>query len=153
LAEAALEHEALGRLVYEAAYDCWAGQVELRPGVQICFSLSARTGAVPAVEARELLRQGADFLAWARRNEAAVRDRIAADLLEVYNDTWSAPDDGGLGVMSRDEFLGQVAPDAVDVQPDGSAYWYHGDGDLFGGHVIEVRIGPNREITEGCLAG
>jgi hypothetical protein len=153
MAQPTLDHPVLGRLTYEDAHNWWAGQVELRPGTWIDFSLSTWTGTAPTVEIEELLRRGVDFLMWARQIEPAVQARIADELFGTYNEAWASEEVGGQGQMSREQFQKHIEPNSIDFHADGSAYWYFSDGDLFAGHWIEIRISAGREITEVCLAG
>src|SRR5262245_44952469 len=147
-----VEHPALGRLTYDEGLEQWETQVALLPGCPVDFSLSAWTGADPKIEVEEILRRGVDFFEWARHSERLVRQKIADDLLDCYMENWSE-EEGGMGPMSREEFLERIAPDALVLNTDGRAYWYYSDGGLFAGHVIEVRIREDRTVSEVCLAG
>src|SRR5262249_43948402 len=143
----------LGLLTHDKNYDWWNGTAELRAGLVIELRLLERRGTDAECETDELLRRGADFLAWARSAEPSVKARIADELLETYNDFWASEDEGGIGRLSRERFLEQIEASSITFDPDGSAFWYYSDGDLFAGHWIEVRIDPDRQISEVGLAG
>ena len=144
-------HATLGLFTYEDAYKCWAGRVELRPGSSIDYRLS--TWGTHNFDSTELLERGAKFLAWSRKAERTVLGQIADELLSVYLANWSPEQKGKTRPMSRKAFLSRVTTSSINLNADGSAYWYFKDGGLFAGHRIEVRVQPDQSISEICLAG
>jgi len=144
-------HPILGKLTWAARLLCWEGEIEFRPGIPIAVSLSTRMDLEPTHNIDELLRSGVAMLEWARRSELACRDRIADELLELYNDTW-APEDATVP-LKRAEFIERITPDALTRDIDGSGFFYWADDDLFAGHLIELRFDENYTITEVGLAG
>ena len=147
------EDPVLGQLVYDSSVDWWHAHVELRSGCLIDFDISADNLGGPQIDTDDLIRRGVEYLAWAREAEPTVREKIADDLLGCHNDNWSSPEEDGLGPMSRSQFLERVTPHGITLNTDGSADWYFDDGNLFAGHWIEVRVQPDRAITEVGLAG
>jgi hypothetical protein len=152
MAEDVFDDPALGRLVHDNELNWWEGQVELRPNLRIDFRLSTRTGGGPDVGFDELVRQGVEYLEWARGAETAIRERIADELLGTYNDNWADENDS-TGKLTRDEFLGVICAYSVTLDARGESTWYYDDGDLFAGHWIQVRLGSDRCLFAIALAG
>jgi hypothetical protein len=144
-------HPTLGLFTFDAAYDWWAGRVELGPGHTIDYRLS--TWGDHNFEASELMDRGASFLAWARSSEKAALTWIADTLHSVYLAHWQPEERTRKRPMSRKTFLSHVTTSSINLNADGSAYWYFNDGGLFAGHTIEVRVRPDKSISEVCLAG
>jgi hypothetical protein len=105
----------------------------------------------PTTNIDEFLRFGVEMLEWARRSEPACRERIADELLELYNDTW-APEDAPAPIK-RAEFIKRIAPSSLVRDIDGSGFFYWADDDMFAGHSIELRFRKDYTISEIGLAG
>lgn len=99
----------------------------------------------------ELLQSSVEMLEWARRSEPACRERIADDLLELYNEDW-IPEEAS-DPMTRAEFIERVEPNSLRRDIGGSGYFYWGDDDMFAGHWIELRFREDYTISEVGLAG
>lgn len=146
-----INHPVLGRLTWADDLSCWEGKVELRAGCSIDLRITMRMDVEPTHNIDELLESAAEMLEWARRSESACRERIAGELLELYNDTW-APEDAP-APMSRSEFLQRITPTSLTRDVDGSGFFYWADDDMFAGHWIELRFRNDHTISEVGLAG
>lgn len=144
-------HAVLGRVTFEDAYEWWKASVEIQPGKRIDFYLS--TWGTHQLSPHDLLDQGALFLAWAQQSERLILNLIADNLLSVYHENWSPEESRGGKPMSRGAFLNHITSSSINVNADGSAYWYFKDGGLFAGHSIEVRVQPDRTVAVAGLAG
>jgi hypothetical protein len=152
MAENTFDDPVLGRLVHDHQLNWWEGQVQLRPDLRIDFRLSTWTGTGPDIDFDELVRKGVEYLEWARTAETFIRQRIADELLDTYNDNWA---DGNAGTrkLTRDEFLGRLCAYSITLDVKGTSAWYYEDGDLFAGHWIQVRLDSGRSIFAIGLAG
>jgi hypothetical protein len=146
-----IDHPVLGRLWWNPRLSTWETEVELHAGDSIDLSITTRMDMAPTDDLDALLNGGVAMLEWARRAERACRERIADELLELYNDTW-APE-GEATPMSRAEFIKRIAPSSLVRDIDGSGFFYWADDDMFAGHRIELRFDANHVISEVGLAG
>ena len=146
-----INHPVLGRLAWAAVLSSWEANVELRPGCPIDLRITTRMDVEPTHNIDELLRSGVEMLEWARRSESACRERIADELLELYNDTW-APEDAP-APLKRAEFIKRIAPNALTRDIDGSGFFYWADDDMFAGHSIELWFSKEYTISAVGLAG
>ena len=146
-----INHPVLGTLTWAADLYTWEGKVELRPGYPIDLRITTRMDLDPTHNIDELLRSGVEMLEWFRRSESVCRERIADELLELYNDTWAAED--APAPMKRAEFIKRLAPSSLTRDIDGSGFFYWADDDMFAGHWIELRFRKDYTISEVGLAG
>jgi hypothetical protein len=67
-----------------------------------------------------------------------IERNLVRSLLTLYNDAWSDPDEG-FPVMSEAEFLERITLGTIVVldEPDAISLYFD-DGDLFGGHTIDL---------------
>lgn len=152
MAEGTFDDPVLGRLVYDKELNWWEANVKLRPSLRVKLSLLSRTDLPPKAGLDECRRRGIAYLEWARRSEPTIRQRIADELLNVYNEDWT-DDDAGMRKVTRDEFLKRIGPNSITLETDGESAWYYQDDDLFAGHWIEVRLRANKDIFQVGLAG
>lgn len=68
---------------------------------------------------------------WKRR----IDEFAVAELLPLKNESWL--EEGELE-LNRDDFLGRMTLEAISVSGDGHFDFWHDDGDLFCGHIIQV---------------
>lgn len=133
-------HPAIGELRWVEGYDSWEATIELLPGCSVEFAIVAEAEWADADPA-ELFGTGAKFLAWAREFEPRCRERVADDLLDLYNEAWADDDpEEGPPPHTRVEFLAAVRPSAVSLYHTGMSSWLYGAGDLFTGHWISVVV-------------
>ncbi len=78
-----------------------------------------------------------------------LRRFAASKLLSLYNDTWRDDDHG---VLDAAGFAGRLTNPSLMVYEDGITLVYFEDGDMFGGHYIEVAT-QDGEPTVAEIAG
>jgi hypothetical protein len=138
MAEVTRHHPGIGDLRWVENHDAWEGTVELMPGVSVAFDIVAEAEWATADPA-ELFEAGAAFLTWAREFEPQCRERVADDLLDLYNDAWADDDpEEGPPRLSRAEFLAAIRPSGLSLYSSGMSSWSYDAGDLFAGHGIWV---------------
>jgi hypothetical protein len=115
-----INHPVLGKLTWAADLSSWETKVELRPGCLIDLRIRTRMDVEPTHNIDELLRSGVAMLEWAKHSESACRERIADELLELYNGTW-APE-GAPAPMKRAEFVKRITPSSLSRDIDGSGF-------------------------------
>lgn len=146
-----IEHPVLGTLSWKDELDSWESEIEFDAHRRIGFLLTLQEGAGPTNDLPALLRLGVELVDWARRTEFQCRQRIADELLDLYNDNW-APEDATVP-MTRAEFVDRIAPRSLGLLWDGKGDFYWDAEDMFAGHWIEVRFSEDRIISEVGLAG
>ena len=149
MAKPMVAHPSLGTLVFDEEYTWWTCRAEIRPGYSTDFCLSTRTGTAPQIDTLELLERGAHYLEWVRRSEETIRHRAAEEFTGPYNDFWS----DAFGPLTMEQVKSRISLASIELHIDGSAYWYYSDGNLFAGHLIEVRVDASHNVTELLLAG
>lgn len=81
--------------------------------------------------------------------EPEYRNKIAQDLLPLYNDAW-----GDGQILDADSFMHRISLADMVVSPaDFCATLYYADGDLFAGHSIEVFLDGDFTYVKSQLAG
>jgi hypothetical protein len=88
----------------------------------------------------------AEQVAW----DAKILDRAVEELLPLKNDFWL---DEGEPALSEAAFRCRLERSSLGVRPDGSFNFYLGDGQIFLGHVIDVKGSLSEGVTEAALAG
>jgi hypothetical protein len=146
-----INHPVFGKLTWAADLSSWEAKVELGPGCPIDLRVTMRMDLEPTHNVDELLQSAVEMLEWARRSESVCRQRIADELLELYNDTW-APEDAP-APMRRPEFVRRITPSSLIRDIDGSGFFYWDDDGMLAGHWIELRFRNDYTISEVALAG
>jgi hypothetical protein len=143
-----------GQLRWNEELGAWIAEVEWSPGAPIQFSMTYEDQWAKTDPAK-LAEIGTAFLGWAKDFEPLCRDRIADDLLDVYNRSWADDDpDEGPPKLNRAEFLNALGLTAIDLQEPGYSSWRYASGDLFAGHGINVMPNPDRSfLGEASLEG
>jgi hypothetical protein len=140
-----IQHPVLGQLVWNDSLSLWAGECDFRPGQPISVIVEAE----PTSNIDELLRSVVSIVEWARHSEAEFRRRIEAELLDDYNDSLSETGDAS----NPGEFHARMTPGAIVRNIDGSGSFYWNDGEMFGGHTIQVWFTDEPAIWGVGLAG
>lgn len=100
----------------------WAGEP-----IELNLSEAAQSDA--ALKNAHALWQNQEV--WNQR----VRDFAVAELLSLKNENWLNEDEEEL---TPDEFKARMTLEAIKMNADGSFDFWHNDGDLFWGHVIQI---------------
>src|SRR5581483_3977578 len=117
MGEAVRHHPALGELRWEAARDSWEADLDFAPGHPVHFAIVAE-GEWEETDPAELFEIGAAFLAWAREFEPRCRERVADDLLDVFNRAWADDDpEEGPPPHTRAEFLAAIRLGDLSLHP------------------------------------
>jgi hypothetical protein len=82
-----------------------------------------------------------------------IRANLLRTVHPLYNDTWADPAQG-FGPLSPDDFLQRITLEVVDVMDEeGALSLYFGDGDLFGGHTIDLFWTADGKMHDATLVG
>ena len=154
MAGAVRRHPAFGDLRWNAGLDSWEATVDLLPGCPIRFAIVAEADWA-AADPADLFETGAAFLSWARGVEPRVRERVADDLLDCYNEVWADDDpDEGPPRHTRADFLIAIRPCGLSLHHDGRSSWDCDPGDLFAGHGIWAMLDAGRSfLGKASLVG
>src|SRR5262249_58181306 len=99
-----------GHLTWDAQLNCWLGGVDLTPGFHVEITVwgtdADRFMGFPAAR---------DSLGWLREHEPDARRQVAAEMVELYNDSWSdeAP-------ITAEEFAARIELVRASLGEDGS---------------------------------
>jgi hypothetical protein len=139
----AFEHPLFGTCTLDRRLD-WYSAETLWNGVQVQLRLNESDETQAALETALAL--------WAHQAEwvQKVRDFAIQKLLPLKNDGWL---DVGEIELSADEFAVRMALTEISVDPCGSFAFWHDDGEMFGGHSIEIRGSLTEGITDADICG
>lgn len=139
-------HPGIGDLRWVESHNSWEGAVELLPGCPVAFGIVAEAEWADA-DSAVLFEAGAAFLAWARGFEPLCRERVADDLLDLYNRSWADDDpEEGPPPHTRAEFLAAIHPAGISLYHTGMSSWNYDAGDLFAGHGIWLVVAEDRSF-------
>jgi len=146
--EAVRLHPRLGDLRWDAAREMWETDLDLFPGCPIRFAIVALSDW-RLTDPTSLFQIASGFLESAREFEPRCRERIADDLLDVYNQ-WRALDDPDNGSLphTRAEFLLALKLGNILLYPSGASEWWYDAGAVFAPHCISVPLAADRSY---CL--
>jgi hypothetical protein len=146
VADVVRQHPGVGQLRWVKAHDSWEGTIEFLPGCPISFDIVAEAEWADT-EPSVLFEAAASFLAWARENEPRCRERVADDLLDLYNGSWADDDpDEGPPPHTREEFLAAIRTAGISLYHTGMSSWSYDAGDLFAGHGIWLVVAEDRSF-------
>jgi hypothetical protein len=155
--ETALKHPILGTLTFDRELDCWEAFVWLQndESCNDCwdncgfdFYISVED---PETDPQPIFNLAIEYLDWVRKNESTCRNKIADDLLGIYNDVWA--DNNSIGQLNREDFIKRILPESLNLNIDESGILYYGDSNLFAGHSIEIFIESDRSFGKAHLIG
>ena len=140
-----IDHPLFGKLVYDRRYNWFSGHTTWnQEPVEITLACEDPDHPECALATADALFQ--DEIGWLIR----VQDYAVARLLELKNDTWIEDDEE---VVSRDEFISRMTLETIAIDAAGNFTFWHDDGDLFWGHVIEIRGDLTNGPTHAGIAG
>jgi hypothetical protein len=79
-----------------------------------------------------------------------IREYAVKSLLSIKNEAWL---DDGESELTADQFKNSMILEEVTVYPDGSFDFCHNDGDLFAGHLIQIRGSLAEGPTDAGIEG
>lgn len=137
--------QGLGRFALDRSIDLLSGRLRWRGRfVEIHVPQASETGTELAFDvARELLVRQVHW-------QTLLDAHLVAAMLPIYNDIWR---NGNEPRLSDQSFLRTVQLTSITVFGDGRFEFWYSDGDLFGGHAIQVRGSMSRGIVESGLSG
>jgi hypothetical protein len=128
-------------------WGAWETQVELFPKWPILFVLMDEEHWA-TTDMKDLVGIGTEFITWARQFESQCRERIADDLLGIYNRSWAVDDPKeGTPTLARPQFLAALSIKAISLHEEGSSSWDYDCGDLFAGHSISLMLRKDRSFA------
>lgn len=143
MSEIIRQHLKLGELRWDAGANSWEAAIDLSSGYSFQFEIVAE-GDWADKNPDDLFEIGASFLAWAKEFEPTVRERVADDLLYVYNEHWADDDpDEGPPPYTRSEFLAAIHLCGLSLYDSGRSSWDYDPGELFAGHGIWHMLDKN----------
>ena len=142
-----------GDLSLDRSFGRFSGQVDWW-GSTVRVSLAVDE---PAVEGAETcgaaLARLETWAADAPGTDARWRAYAAETLIDLAND-WRVDDDSGAAEpVTPESFAGRIRLTSLDIEADGSATPFYGDGGLFWGHVIVVEVQPDGSMADASIAG
>src|SRR5262249_23712264 len=109
--------EAFGHLTWDGLLNCWLGGVDLAPDFDVEIAVSGteedRFIGFPATR---------ESLLWLRSHEADARRKVAAEIVELYNDCWTDEDD-----ITTEEFARRIELVRASLGEDGSVLLSYSD--------------------------
>jgi uncharacterized protein (TIGR03067 family) len=138
-----VEVPGVGRLTWDDNIDWWEGQVKAATGEVAALHLEVTQ------ETPERIAQAAqEFVAWLKAHEPAARKFAAEELLDLLNDVWN----DGKPLTAR-QFVKRLSLASAGRKKDNSASLYYGDGGMFRGHSIVVRVDKAGKFKNATIAG
>lgn len=140
------QEEGLGTFTLDRQVDWFEAEVDWLGGqISLVFDVGEdRAGALQSAKA--LL---ADAASWDKR----VREYAAGDLLASANDWAGQLEDEEPQEITKEQFMGRMELESIEIRADGSFEFWFADGDLFYGHSIHVsgdmENGPDEASMEG----
>ena len=137
-----LSDSVLGNIKWNDRYNWWEGESALNSGDRFSFSISvdSEDEAIPPpiIERFNFLKQ----------NENQIHQNIAAQMLELFNDTWSEGEQ-----ITEQDFIKTTKLADASFSDDGDVELFYEDGDLFAGHSIVTTLDKSGKISDPYLAG
>jgi hypothetical protein len=138
-----MENNSAVALKWDAALQCWEGEISLSSPEPFRLSVFARDVVVSAITSQAHLAMDR-----VRQLESECRLYAANQLLETLNQGWAED-----GPITTDEFVRRLVPDSIVVHESGYTEVYFSDDDMFWGHLVAVRIKPDGTFQEALIEG
>ncbi len=127
-----LVDEVLGTLRWDDNFSWYEGSLQVAGTsfkLRLCVETDGSTSPV-LVRARQIV---SDF----ERYRRLVADYAVRELLSVKNASWLQ---AGEAAVDAQQFKAKLGLDAICIETDGEATFWHNDGELFWGHSVQVCI-------------
>jgi hypothetical protein len=140
-----IQTEKFGELRLDRSIGWFDGKSEWNgKSVQLSFDVEDSNDIGTALEVAEQL--WADEVGWKTKVEAYA----IQELLALKNECWLENDEA---TFTPDQFLERMTLNSITVFPDGRFDFWHDDGDLFGGHAIQISGSLNKGLTHADIPG
>jgi hypothetical protein len=132
-----LEHPVFGKLVYDRQFNWYAGRANWgERAIELMLDCENPDQPDRVLETAEVLfREQADW-------EQRVNEYAAKQLLALKNEVWLEDDEEPLTPAA---FINRMTLESISIDEDGGFTFWHGDGDLFWDHAIQI----NGTLVEG----
>ena len=135
----------LGELIWNARLQSWEGSMRLSSPQPYALHVFARAAHTPD---RAITTKARLSIARIRGLEATCRQFASDQLLDIHNSEW--PDSEPL---RSEDFASRLIASSIEVHEDGYVEVHFGDGGLFSGHVVGVRVRPDGSFQEAVIEG
>ena len=133
-----------GTLEWDDQIGRWLGECDWNRDLRVELAIEPRDVKDPSN-----LQSANEGYAWLRSNETDATARIRSAALQLYNTAWCV----NQTPMSDDEFRHHLELMRIAFNGDGSILLTHDAGELFGGHVVDAILDPNRRFVGIELVG
>jgi hypothetical protein len=137
----------LGRLSYDATMDSLVGRCRLGRSTGRLYVSVRGLDIDDAKAVDKVLARARVVLAGLESVLKSIQERIAKDLLGIYNDNWRTG-----AALDKVAFLKHLKLGSISLSRQRSTIEFEA-GRLFQGHAVEVRLSPTGAVREVCLAG
>ena len=143
-----IPHDYFGSMELYEQHKKYRATLDFSPGRKVSVTIDW-AGLSPS----EALKRSRDICDQIRLREPEYRSKIAQTLLSLYNDSWR---DGA--PLGTDSFMRRISLADIQICPaefgaDGCVTLGYADGDLFGGHYIEVFLDKDLNHVKSQIAG
>ncbi len=147
-----IEDETFGRLEGSDDGYGWKGNVMLGPDRQVKMSIWPDDG----YDEKDYIKAARSLFLLMKDNEYKILDQVAEKMLDLAND-WeedaAANDEKEFVPLDKEAFIARITLESIVGYGNGSGTLYYNDGDIFWGHVIDVSINAQGDVTSADIAG
>lgn len=134
-----------GDLTLDRSIGWFEGEVEWNgKSIRITFHSDENQDISQGLEVAEKLWN--DQMSWNQK----VNDYAIKELLPLKNDNWL---DDGEAPLTKKQFKSHMTLRSVSIYPDGDFEFWHDDGDMFGGHLIQISGSLEDGLTQADIPG
>jgi hypothetical protein len=142
-----INHPSLGLLKFNDEHDWYEGKLTVRGIlIDIVIYLDEDSKIEPVLSKIDCYADRLENYA------ESAKDYAVKGLLEIKNDTWLDIDNGEIP-LTPEQFKACMLLESIIFADDGSASFYHKDGDLFWGHCIVVEMDSSNNFQSAEIAG
>ncbi len=144
-----MENE-LGSFVLDREFSWFEGIVNWNGAEANVYLETDEEDGDTAEQAMKVLKRIVDNLV---DNDTKYREFAAQELTELANEWMNESDEVDAEEITQETFAKRMEISEITVSPDGSLSLLYHDDDMFWGHVIEIEVESNGEITSANIAG